>query len=297
VDAQTLIDHAKALKATGVIKATAYTVARQLIDRASDQWTVMLTREEACELCGVTNWASARRSLKRLEEVGFIGLHTNMRAYVYFLEPAAALPASAESARERAETARAEADDLTEPRQNCAPARTNGAIRAETARQRAVLDSLPRDQGSPRDWERDIPIPIPSEVLEGGAGETDPDAPEVRDSAQFRPNGAEQARAVALLTDDEVGLSPYMAIQAATRYSFAEIRRAVFRYLRDRADGKADSPGCLPYRLANPKRFPATISEADRASALWVRHADADDYDAEAEERRRKYDPQFWAQE
>lgn len=299
MDTESLRRRIRELKQAGLLSRASADLAGDLLDRVSNQWTLFLSREEACAVCGVTNWASARRSLNRLKDAGLIGLHTNMQAYVYFLEPPADEPDRAESARSRAETAREEADDLTEPRQNCAPPRRNRADRAEIARQRAESARLPRDQGS-RDWDREgISLPIPDPVvLEGDAGETAPDAPKVRGRAQKRRGEtippAEQARSVRLLTDPKVGLGEQAALQTAQGYPFEEIRRQVFRYLRDRADGKAHSPGCIPQRVAQPKRFPATITEEDRASPLWARHADADDHDAEAEERRRKYDPNCW---
>lgn len=301
MDAQRLLNRIEELGITG----KSYALARRLLDRASNQWTVFLSREEACELCEVTNWASARRSLNRLQDAGLIGLHTNMQAYVYFLEPPDEAPDAAESARLRAPTAREEADDLTEARRNCAPARTNCADRALTARQRAV-SAHSQGLGSTRDWDWEgISHPLPDPVvLEGGAGETAPDVPEVRDSAQKRRgtpaaaiSPAEQARSVRLLTDPEVGLGEQVALQTAERFPFRELRRQVFRYLRDRDDGKARSPGCIPQRAAQPKRFPATITEADRLTALWQRHADEADTADEEQELRRKYDPQMWDQE
>lgn len=120
MDAPTLRKRIADLQSAGALtRASAY-LAGALLDRASDQWTLMLTREQTCEVCGVTNWASARRSLNRLQDAGLIGLHTNMRAYVYFLEPPADELNRAESARDRAETARPEPEDLTASRRNCA---------------------------------------------------------------------------------------------------------------------------------------------------------------------------------
>jgi hypothetical protein len=312
MDAASLRNRIVELQQAGALTRASAWLAGALLDRVSDQWTVMLTREQACEACGVTNWASARRSLNRLADAGLIGLHTNMRAYVYFLEPPQAEPARAETARERAETARAEPEDLTEPRQNCAPPRRNRADRAEIARQRAETARTPRkDQDQDQQQEGRIDPSYPAVDPSGGAGGTET-APEVRASAQKRrgtrpddqpaaPAGpqhippAEQARSVRLLTDPEVGLYPKLAGDAAERYGFREIAAQVFRYLRDRAAGQVRSPGCIPQRLAKPEQFPAQLEADDLEHDLWLRHASEADLEwgrrEAAESRRRMYIP------
>ena len=142
--------------------------------------------------------------------------------------------------------------------------------------------------------------PLPSHPnLEGGAGGNPETEPKRRGSAQKRRGEAippaEQARSVRLLTDPEVGLGERNALQVAEQYPFAAVRAQVFRYLRDHADGKARSAGCIPQRLAQPKRVPAAVTEADRAGPLWQRHHTADETaEMETEERRRKYDPAYW---
>jgi hypothetical protein len=80
---------------------------------------------------------------------------------------------------------------------------------------------------------------------------------------------------VALLMDPDVGLDQTLAITLAQTYPFEQIRRQVFRLVRDRAAGKVKSPGAITARLA--RSFAATITEQDRASPLWARHATADD--------------------
>jgi hypothetical protein len=80
---------------------------------------------------------------------------------------------------------------------------------------------------------------------------------------------------VALLTDPDVRLDPKLAKALAAQYQFDEIRRQVFRLIRDLGTGKVKHPNAIKARLA--KRFAATITEQDRASPLWARHATAAD--------------------
>ncbi len=286
MDADSILDYMHALELRGV----SYNVARRLLDRASNQWTVFLTREDACELCEVTNWASARRSLKRLADAGLIAVHTNEMAYIRFLEPPTAQTDRAESARTRAVSAQPDPEDLTDRAETARTRAPSARQCAETARTRALsahsqgLGS--RDQGR----EGNDPIP-PNPDLDGGAGGNRPEMPKLRGSAHSqRIPPAEQARSVRLLTDPEIGLSESQALAAAVLHPFDAIRAQAFRYLRDHAAGKARSPGCIPQRLAQPQRFPAAVSESDRASPLWQRHhTEAETYELEAAERRAKY--------
>ncbi len=103
-------------------------------------------------------------------------------------------------------------------------------------------------------------------ALEGGPGETGPDP---------TPSAAEQERSYALLTDPDVGASDQLAAELALRYPFEQVRRQVFRYLRDFADDRVHSVGVLRSRLQ--RRLPATITDRDRASELWQRHSAPDD--------------------
>ena len=120
MDADTILRHIEASNVTG----NEYRTARRLLDRVSNHWTVLISREEACAVCGVTTWAAARRALNKLEEAGLIGLHTNNLAYVDFIEPIQNGAGRAETDHQRAEMAREEPEYLTEPRHN-------GAQRAE----------------------------------------------------------------------------------------------------------------------------------------------------------------------
>lgn len=103
----------------------------------------------------------------------------------------------------------------------------------------------------------------------------------------------EQRRTVALLTDPEVGMDEVTATRLAQKHaSFAFVRAHVFATLEDMRAGKV-KVYVLPSRLSRggmPK-----ITEADRQSALWRRHADAADAVDAVDELRQKYLPDEYA--
>lgn len=290
MDADSLLSYMHALK----LRGKSYSVARRLLDRTSNHWTVFLTREEACELCEVTNWASARRSLKRLADAGLIACHTNELAYIRFLEPPAAAEDRAETARTRALSAQPESDDLTACAESARQRAENARQRAESARTRAVL-ATPKDQDQDQLQEGRNDPSYPAFPLDGGAGGNQPQAPKVRGSAQSRIDPAEQARSVRMLTDPDVGLYPKLASDAAERHPFRAIAAQVFRYLRDRDARKVRSPGCIPQRLARPDMFPAEMEIDDFDRDLWLRHASDDDLEWGQGAARRKYIPNEYA--
>lgn len=257
------------------IRGNDYRAARLLLDRVSNQWTVYLDQETACWITGVQTWAAARRVLNRLKDVGLIALHTNSCAYVTFICRAPADHSRAESAREEAPEPSPETPDRAElARQRANSARGDEATRAGTARHRAPAglnraESARQRADSARPLigltntgglgGRDNPTqPSP----EGGPGETGPEP---------APSADDQARSYALLTDPDVGASDQLAAELALRYPFEQVRRQVFRYLRDLGEDKVHSVGVLRSRLQ--RRLPATITDRDRASDLWQRHS------------------------
>jgi hypothetical protein len=266
---------------TSSLSPAEYRTARRLLDRVSNQWTVYLTRADACEVCGTKTWAGARKGLNRLEELGIIQLHTNNCAYITFVDRAESGTYRAETTRERAETTRPE---LTEPRQNGAPARRNDAKRAESGTYRAETTRPPigSGSGSRKEGRKEDPTYLP----EGGAG-GETDSPE-------QPSPDEQARSVALLMDEEVGAVQKLAMALAQTYSYEQIRRQVFRFMRDRAKGDVKHAGVLRRRLED--HAPASITQEDRASPLWQRHHSEEETAAlETEEIRRRYIPDEYA--
>jgi hypothetical protein len=259
------IDYASILEniETADITLREYRAARRMLDRISDQGTLYLDRQEACDLFGTGTWNDARRILGELKKKGVIECHTNNRAYVIFCAESA--HPRAEIAHPRADSAQSEAPaeegqcaDSAHPRAEIAHPRADSAYRcAESARanrqanrqaNNSTLDSLPSKP-------------------EEGSGETP------------APDTAQQARSVALLTDPDVRLDPQLARALAKAYPFEEIRRQIFRLMRDLGTGKVKHPNAIKARLA--KRFSATITEQDRASPLWARHATAADLPAQ----------------
>lgn len=130
-------------------------------------------------------------------------------------------------------------------------------------------------------------------ALEGGVGEGSPAAtepPTTHEPPGFEPaapDAASMQRSVDLLTDEEVGLDRALAQRLAAEFSFEEIRRQVFRLRRDIQAGSARSPGALASRLR--KRFGATVTDADRRSALWLRHETPEDRESEHSRRYPAY--------
>ncbi len=84
------------------------------------------------------------------------------------------------------------------------------------------------------------------------------------------PLSGDAALSFALLTDREVGIDPIMARRLAEMREFDEIARHVFQARRDIADGSLRSFGVLNNRLL--RHTSATITPADRQSALYLRH-------------------------
>ena len=233
-----------------------YRAARRMLDRVSDQGTLYLERDEACAIFGTGTWNDARRILGELRKAGVIECHTNNRAYVIFC---------AESAHPRADSAQSEAPaeegqcaESAHPRAETAHPRADSAHRyAESAR--ANRQANRQANHTPLDS-------LPSKPEEG-LGETP------------APDEAQQARSRALLTDPDIRLDQELAKVLAAKYPFDEIRRQVFRLVRDLGTGKVKHPNAIKARLA--KRFAATITDQDRASPLWARHATAADLPAQ----------------
>ncbi len=237
-----------------------YRAARRMLDRVSDQGTLYLEREDACTLFGVNSWADVRRILGALKEAGVIDCHTNKRAYVLFMTPemrAESVHPRAENAHTRADSAQPESIPESEPRAESAhPRAENAHPRAESARGCTDSARAYRLRQANRQANDNPPKP------EGGMGEAE-------------PADDEQARSVALLEDPEIGLDHTMASGLAQTYPFEEIRKQVFRFVRDRQAGTVKSAGVLGSRLK--RKFAASVTDRDRTSELWCRHAKPDE--------------------
>ncbi|MBP8292040.1 MAG: hypothetical protein KAX65_04660 [Caldilineaceae bacterium] len=120
---------------------------------------------------------------------------------------------------------------------------------------------------------KDQPTYLPD--VEGVQGEPQP------------PTDAE--RSLALLTDPAVGVTGKL-LEIVALYPFEQIRLQVFQALREMAEKRVKSIGVIRHRLAVGAA--ATVTDADRTSALWLRHQTDDEGEAE---RRRKYMPAEYA--
>ncbi len=227
-----------------------YRAARKMLDRVSDQGSIYLEQDEACALFGVTSWGDVRRILHGLKGAGVIDFHTNRRAYVTFCRAESVQP-RAEKAQPRAESAQNdEPETLKNRAESAQPRAGNAHRRAESARAYRLTNTG-------RQAKEILPEP------EGGLGETP--EPEADDEA-------ERQHSKALLMEPEIGLDDTLATQLAADYPFEQVRRQVFRFLRDRRAGTVKSAGVLRSRLA--RNFAATINETDRASPLWAKYGD-----------------------
>jgi hypothetical protein len=114
------------------------------------------------------------------------------------------------------------------------------------------------------------------------------------EEAGNEPLSDEQVRAVALLTDPEVGVTASQARQIAADHDLDYIARQVFEWRRQLDAGVVLGLGALFQRFRGD--FSAVLIPADRASPLWRRHMAGPDEtidpngDSEAE-RRRRYIP------
>ncbi len=233
------------------ITAREYRAARKMLDRVSDQGSIYLEQDEACTLFGVTSWGDVRRILHGLKSAGVIAFHTNRRAYVTFCRAESAQP-RAEKAQPRADSAQNEQPERLKNRAESAQPR------AEKAQPRADSARAYRLTNTGRQANKES-LPEP----ERGVGETSEPQP---------INEAERQRSMGLLMEPEIGLDATLATQLAGEYQFEQIRRQVFRFLRDRKAGTVKSAGVLRSRLA--RNFAATINETDRASPLWAKYGD-----------------------
>jgi len=166
-----------------------------------------------------------------------------------------------------------------------------------------------RDSDNPSPYPSPDPNPTPnpnqprasavgrSVTTPGPPGKTDqPNPTGAPGSADAHRNGRhpppeEAARSFRLLTDPEVGLGEKQARRLADEHAFSWLLRQVFAWRRDLEAGKVSGPGALVSRC--DRHFSAgEITERDRASPLYRRHVSEAD---EAEERRRKYLPDAYA--
>ena len=257
----------------GHLGAKTQLVGHRLLSMAGDNGQVNLAWESFCALCECDNINAARRHLTRLADAGLIHYSTNEYVYVTWLAwMVDAQPAVRERAGPVAEVrvdaqpaARGRAEPVSEVRVDAQPAargRAEGAAwesedrRAGAQERSEVRASAPSAaRGRARGGTTYVRQLVSPPDLEGGTNEL---------------TAGEAARAVALLTDSEVGLDMRKAEALAAVVSFEEIVRQVFTWRREVMVGKVSGQGALVHRIRS--RFGASVTDADRRSALWRRH-------------------------
>jgi hypothetical protein len=257
--------HVQAIEAADLPLAE-YRAARRLLDRAlHTKGYLHLETDECVRLCGVNHWGSATRIFRRLATAGIIEFHSNSRAYVRFIERAESVADRAKSARDEEGSAESVADRADSARDSGEGRAESVSGRAESVVDRADL-ARPPHTGARASWQaiqlqagrQEIPACLPAE---GGAGET----------AQPEPDAAPNNSGYRLLTDPEVRLDASTARRLAADYDLDELLRQVMRLRRDIETGNARSWAALAARLK--RGFAATITDADRQSDLYRRHA------------------------
>lgn len=98
----------------------------------------------------------------------------------------------------------------------------------------------------------------------------------------------EQRRAVALLTDPDVGIVEGSAIEHAAAHSWTHILRMVAGWWTEIQDGKITGPGALHTRLQR-NWSAGPISAEFRRSQLCARHAPEETPDQVENTDRRRY--------
>jgi hypothetical protein len=281
------------------LRAPVYRTARKLLDLAHpDNGLVRLTYDEALDVVETTADNTVRSHLVQLAAADLITYRRNAVVSIYFhhwtdvVQPddPPARDSRAQRSKSTSERSQDEPENLTDDEEVIAErsksisdgsqARdliADGSKSTSERSNRALSDQPIGGYRQARQAIHDDPACQPK----GGLGGKRPEPPEIE-------------RSVTLLTDIDVGLDEEMATRIAQRYSFDAIRAHVFRYLRDRAAAAGKnpavrSPAVIETRLR--KGWPATITESDKRSELWDRHAAEDEREDSEAARRAKYIP------
>jgi hypothetical protein len=96
--------------------------------------------------------------------------------------------------------------------------------------------------------------------------------PAGKESEENQPPVPDQARTMAMLTDDAIGLDQATALRLCAKYPPGRVLATCCRYLRDLAVGKVNGPSVIAYRLR--KDYGASITPADMRTDYYARHGD-----------------------
>lgn len=288
------------------ISAQEYRAAIRMLKIARDNnghfW---LSREDACELCGVS-WPSVCRMLRNLTAAGVLRHHTNNMAYIIFTQWAAPRTACASENMPCFSTRTAGFEDDDDAQGDEQPDGPENMGRAS--------ENMPCAQNTPdargKTWGArpkvgrigGIYSPTPNEETYLPTLPR-PDEPPTHDPTppEEQPLPEEQRRNYELLTDPEVGIDKRSARRFASTWHWPALLAVVCKWRRDADDGQVEGNGALHYRLR--QGYGATLTPRDRASPLYQRHVPEEERRAEEmaqrmsdeEERRHKYIPDEYA--
>lgn len=261
------------------LPATTYRTARRLLDLASHDGHVTLSRDEAMVICGTDKWNTVRAHLGQLTRSGIIHYSTNAQCYVNFVI--------------------AERSNLTSERsfvtsQRSHPSPPVIAERSSVTSERSQDDPMIAERApatserSSVTSERSNQSPLGKVGRKVGNNTTDQSyLPTLNDLTD------EQRRAVALLTDPDVGIVEASAIEHAAAHSWTHVLRMVANWWTDVQDRKISGPGALHTRLSR-NWSAGPISAEFRRSELCAKHAPeetADPGQRDSKENRQRYRP------
>ncbi|MCB0072547.1 MAG: hypothetical protein KDE20_13855 [Caldilineaceae bacterium] len=259
------------------LPATVYRTARRLLDVAGEDGHVTLAKNVMLDLCGTDKWNTVRAHLGQLSRAGIIHYSTNAMVYVNFVIAERAQMTSERSSvtSERSNQPDAETSVIAERAQMTSERSQDAPVIAE----RSSVTSERAQMTSERSNE-------PSLGRLGKVGRLGTDQTTYLPTLDDLTD--EQRRAVALLTDPDVGLVEASAIEHATAYSWTHILRMVANWYTDVQDGDVTGPGALHTRLQRNWTV-GPITADFRRSDLCARHAPEETADQIDHTDRRRY--------
>lgn len=266
------------------LSAPVYRTAVRMARLADAALSLSLTYAQARALAGTESDATVRAHLHQLHAAGVLWFRRNEVIRVGFYAPSVlaeraqrapsaqnAEPASTNEDAERALSAR-----------NARQANTDGANDAE-GRALSARNAEPANNTRAERAKR-----APSQQYKVGRKV----GRQVGDHPTYLPGGSggdglspEETQTVAMLTDPTFGMDLPTALALARQFPLEQVRAHAFAVLADLAAGKVRSVYVLAARLKRGGH--PQITDADRATALWLRHFPDEGRDSESELRRR----------
>ena len=251
------------------LPAPVYRTAREILDRTGSNGYARLTYDEALAIVQTEKPETLRGHLAQLQRAGLLTYRRNAAVHVMWHPQTARV--DIHGARLDIQNAREDCADGESGSSNLYTQANNLYTQPRAARGVRTLPVGKVTTGTTGKVGISLPTYLP--VVEGVQGETLTD----------------QERSLALLTDPAVGVTGEL-LKIVALYPFEQIRLQVFQALRQMAEKRVKSIGVIRHRLEVSAA--ATVTDADRASDLWLRHETEDEAHAE---RRRKYCPPEYA--